>query len=296
MKKKLLSIALALVTTCSFAQLSERENDATMVKLGARPQAGDMSLTFGFDLGGTLDSNQADASLFTGNFLAKGDFLTFKWYKSDDIVIRVALRLSKHSEKLSGDVMDSSAVASNQFIFGGTYESKTMKREYVLVPGIEKHFSSSNIFDVYAGADLYLGFGKEDSISNRTYGKVWSNPMPPPPNVPLTPTGDEDLWQATTSNTIVGIGGVVGFNMFIGHLPISIGLEYGLNMKWTMGGKTEWTHSQIIGGNEVEGDNTWFEDADGATSLKFKDGMKKSKFDMDTNQDVRAVINIYFKQ
>ena len=120
MKKKLLSIALALVTTCSFAQLSERENDATMIKLGARPQAGDMSLTFGFDLGGTLGSNKADAALFTGNFFAKGDFLTFKWYKSDDIVIRAAIRLSKHSSKLIGDIADTTAF--NQTEFGGNFE------------------------------------------------------------------------------------------------------------------------------------------------------------------------------
>jgi len=287
MKKKLLSIALALVTTCSFAQLSERENDATMIKLGARPQAGDMSLTFGYDAGGLLDSNDADAQLFTGNFFAKGDFLTFKWYKSDDMVVRVGLRLSKHSNKLSGDILDSSAVAGNQFNFGGSMESKTMAREYVIVPGIEKHFSSSNIFDVYAGGDLYLGFGKEDSVVNRTYGKG---------NNFGFDNGDKDEWQATTSNTIMGIGGVVGFNVFIAHLPISLGLEYGLNMKWTMGGKTQWTHAQTVQGTTVEGAQTWQEAADGSSSLKFKDGMKKSKFDMDTNQDVRAVLNIYFKQ
>jgi hypothetical protein len=287
MKKKLLSIALALVTTCSFAQLSERENDASMIKLGARPQAGDMSLTFGYDAGGVLDSNDADAQLFTGNFFAKGDFLTFKWYKSDDMVVRVGIRLSKHTNKLSGDILDSSAVAGNQAIYGGSMEAKTMSREYVLVPGIEKHFSSSNVFDVYAGGDLYLGFGKEDSVVNRTYGKG---------NAFGYDNGDKEDWQATTGNTIVGIGGVVGFNVFIAQLPISIGLEYGLNMKWTMGGKTQWTHSQTVQGTTIEGAQTWQEAADGSSSLKFKDGMKKSRFDMDTNQDVRAVLNIYFKQ
>ena len=103
MKKKLLSIALALVTTCSFAQLTERENDATMVKLGARPQSGNMALTFGYDFGSAIGgSGSADASLFKGNFFGQGDFLTFKYFNSDDIAIRVAIRLSKHSNKLKG--------------------------------------------------------------------------------------------------------------------------------------------------------------------------------------------------
>ena len=286
MKKKLLSIALVLVTTCSFAQLSERENDATMIKLGARPQAGDMSLTFGFDLGGALDSNKADATLFTGNFFAKGDFLTFKWYRSDDIVIRAAIRLSKHSSKLVGEIADTTAF--NQIEFGGNFESRANDRNFVIVPGIEKHFSSSNMFDVYAGVDLYLGFGVEDSTYLREYGTGSGS-------ITFTDNGDLDSYTEKTKNSIVGIGGVVGFNMFIAHLPVSIGIEYGLNMKWTLGGKTEITRERIVAGTST-GSETWFVDSDDSGSLSYKDGLKKSRFDMDTNQDVRAVLNIYFKQ
>lgn len=287
MKKKLLSIALALVTTCSFAQLTERENDATMIKLGARPQAGDMSLSFGFDLAFKLDSNIADAQLFTGKGIETGDFLTFKWYKSDDVAIRVALRASKHTSKLSGDILDSSDVAGNQFTFGGDWEFKDMTREIVLVPGIEKHFSSSNIFDVYVGGDLFMGFSKRDSVNNRTYGLG---------NSIGALNGDNKNYQATTKSTIVGIGGVVGFNVFIAHLPISIGLEYGMSMKWTGGGKTKVTVEETLAGKTTAGTNTYYTDADKSTTLKFKDGLKKSKFDMDTNQDVQIVMNIYFKR
>ncbi|MBL4656567.1 MAG: hypothetical protein JKX73_01095 [Flavobacteriales bacterium] len=255
-----------------------------MIKLGARPQAGDMSLSFGFDLAFKLDSNIADAQLFTGKGINTGDFLTFKWYRSDDVALRVALRASKHTSKLMGDILDSSAVAGNTTIYGGDYEAKTLEREFVLVPGIEKHFSSSNVFDVYVGGDLFMGFSKKDSVSNRTWGSLGIQ------------SGDYDNYQAITKSTIVGIGGVIGFNVFIAHLPISIGMEYGMSMKWTGGGKTMVTIESQVDGKAIEGDNTYYTDADNSTSLKFEDGLKKSKFDMDTNQDVQIVLNIYFKQ
>jgi len=288
MKKKLLSlsVALALVATCSFAQLSERENDATMVKLGARPQSGNMALTFGTSFGST-DDNKAEASLFKGNFLTQGDFLTFKYFNSDDLAIRFAIRLSKHSTKIKGEVADSTAysqVSGVDLIYGGTFETKVNKREYVIVPGVEKHFSSSNIVDVYVGADLYLGFGKEDSSFLREYG------VGAPGG---SQNGDFTNFKSKTSNTIVGIGGIVGFNVFIAHLPVSVGIEYGLNLKWTLGGKTKISQEDRVGGVKVDAD--YILDSDDDNSLQY-DKLKKSRFDMDTNQDVRIVANIYFGQ
>lgn len=280
MKKRILSITLALVTTCSFAQLSERENDATMVKLGARPQSGNLALTFGFNFGALLsnDNNAADASLFTGNFFAQGDFLTFKYYQSDDLAIRFALRLSKHSTKLKGEAMTDSTG-----YYDGTANSavkedltKVNEREYVFVPGIEKHFSTSNIFDVYMGADLYLGFGKEDSTFETT-----SN------------NGDYIKYKHKKSSTIIGIGGIIGFNVFIAHLPISVGLEYGLNLKWTLGGRYKVEQSMRSG--NISDESKYQVDDIAAPGVHYKK-LKKSRFDMDTNQDVRLVLNLYFAQ
>ncbi len=285
MKKGILSITLALLVTCSFAQLSERENDATMVKLGARPQSGNLALTFGYNLGGAIDDNDADASLFTGNFFAKGDFLTFKYFQSDDLAIRFALRLSKHSNKLKGTgLTDSTGYYDGANNSSVTEDfNKTNEREYVFVPGIEKHFSTSNIFDVYMGADLYLGFGKEDSTSETTFSN-----------------GDFVKYKHKKSNTIIGIGGIVGFNIFIAHLPISIGLEYGLNLKWTLGGRYKVEESYKVGSNsedvKYQVDQQPTAGPNLSTSPTRYSKLKKSKFDMDTNQDVRLVLNLYFAQ
>lgn len=287
MKRRILSITLALVTACtvSFAQLSERENDATMVKLGARPQSGNLALTFGYNLGGAIDDNEADASLFTGNFFAQGDFLTFKYYQSDDLAIRFAIRLSKHSNKYKGDALRDSSFYYN--ISAPTETETKVKygsREYVFVPGIEKHFSTSNIFDVYMGADLYLGFGKEDSTNE------WAQS-----------DGDFYKYSHKKSSTIIGIGGIVGFNIFVAHLPISIGLEYGLNLKWTLGGRYKVKESHQVGTKSYD---TEYQTVDqpvggnnpGAPAQTRYTKLKKSQFDMDTNQDVRLVLNIYFAQ
>jgi hypothetical protein len=52
----------------------------------------------------------------------------------------------------------------------------------MIVPGIEKHFSNSNIFDVYTGADLFLGFGKDKEVSSTTNrdGETTLRRKPPP--------------------------------------------------------------------------------------------------------------------
>jgi len=281
MKKRILSIALALVATCSFAQLSERENDATMVKLGARPQAGNLSLTFGYGLGGLLD----DAAAEVTSIFAEGSFLTFKYYQSDDLAIRFGLMLSKHSDKLKGTgLTDSTGYYDGANNSSVTEDfTKTNERNYVFVPGIEKHFATSNIFDVYMGADLYLGFGKEDSTSEVTLSN-----------------GDFNKYQHKKSNTIVGIGFITGINIFVAHLPISIGLEYGLNLKWTLGGRYKVKESYKVGSNSEDVEYQVAEaptaGPNQSTSPTRYSKLKKTKFDMDTNQDVRVVLNLYFAQ
>jgi hypothetical protein len=67
--------AVILCTATSYSQLSQRENDASNFKLGTRPGAGDMSLTFGLDIG---QGGVADLQVL--NQLTSGDVLTFRRY------------------------------------------------------------------------------------------------------------------------------------------------------------------------------------------------------------------------
>lgn len=274
MKKNylLLIIASVMFANFTFGQLSTRKNDSSIVKLGARPQSGDMALTFCFPL---INDN---FSLYKGNLLQPGDLLTFKKYNSNGVAYRIALKLYKQTDKSSGTVCDSSLLTPP---FGDgiiSNEINNSKREYCIAPGIEKHFSNSNIFDVYAAADLYVGLGRNVTVNDVKFK-----------------TNDYTDVKQVTNTSIFGLGGVVGFNIFIAHLPISLGLEYGLAAKWTLGGKTKETDDDVI--NKAAYNAVFYTqktDALNNVDTHQYKSLKKGEFLMDTNHDVRIVLNIYF--
>ncbi len=266
MKKALLVIALVGAASFSQAQISDRENDATTFKLGARPTEGTMALTFGFGI--NSDDEQRPI-----NLLGKGDLLTGKKFIKDDLAVRAGIRLYKSSSSEKGD-LDSTAAVPNSLT---STEIKSSEREYVLVPGIEKHFANSNFFDVYAGGDLYLGFRKDREVMNST-----------------SRNGNVSEYQAATGSTVVGLGGVIGVNMFVVDLPISLGIEYGWNATWLLGGATHVESTETAAGTTVTQDY-YTNDANDPTALKYSK-LSKSSLSMDTNQNVRVVANIYFNK
>ena len=138
MKKIVLFVALAFGASSSYAQLSTRENDATVEKIGARPVKGDMALTFAAGFG---KNDAATASLYKGNLLAAGDLLTFKKFLEDDMAFRLGVRLKKISSASKGTSADSSFF--NPTPAFTEFSSKMNVREYVIVPGIEKHYNKS---------------------------------------------------------------------------------------------------------------------------------------------------------
>ena len=277
MKKILLLVALAFGMSTSYAQLSTRENDASVEKIGARPVKGDMALTFAIGTG----KDSSTASLYKGNLLGAGDLLTFKKYMEDDMAFRFGVRLYKKSAKSAGTSLDSSGLNP---VFQNTLfenEMKTNKREIAIVPGVEKHFNAANVFDVYTGLDLYLGLKKEQTVSNTT--------------TKTSPTQDVNNLKMTTKNNVIGLGWIVGFNIFVAQLPISVGLEYGLNAKWNLGGKTKVEQEKTVG-DHTESVEYFTQETDAAgnqDAAKYKD-LKKRSFGMDTNQNVRLAVNIFF--
>lgn len=278
MKKGLLLFALFLMAGSSaFAQLTTRENDATTINLGARPQAGDASLVFNipFDGQGNGDGTNAGAGLFDGNLLNSGDVLTYKYYNTNDVVYRVGIRLQATNMTTNGELADSS------FFFNpgdvSEFNTKNNSRAYVLAPGIEKHFVSSNVFDVYAGGDVLLGLGRDKTITETI--------------------GDDvtDVTIRTTPTTVFGLGAFTGFNVFVAQLPVSVGLEYGLSAKWIFGGKTKVERELDVAGDTESAE--WFEqdtDANGLIDDNQYSKLSRRQFFMDTNHNVRLVINIYF--
>ena len=271
MKKQLFLLLVAgfISMNYAFAQLSTRENAETTEKLGARPVKGDMALTFCVP----IVKNQ-NASLYDGNLLQSGGILTFKKYNSDNTAMRLGLKLYQDSKNSNGDIdANSGSLLSSKKL-------KSSQREYDIVPGIERHYSKSNIFDVYTGADLFLGLGRNVSINNLDYK-----------------SGDYNYSTAVVNTTVVGFGGVVGVNVFIAHLPISIGIEYGWNAKWTFGGKTKVKEKTQFGSSSTS-TKTYTQDSDpfGNPDAEIYSSLSKSQFNMNTNQNVRFVLNIYFRR
>lgn len=283
MKKSIALVAMAFGVTSAFAQLSTRENDDNVIKYGARPKAGDMAFVLGTSL---ANDSGMTAKLFSGNALKSGNILTYKYYKTDDIVIRAGVRFMNKNLTVKGNSADSSAVyqpwGSNTGVYDGFSEvkDKTVERMYEIVPGVEKHFLASNIFDAYIGADLYLGLGSDKSFKQYDYLN-----------------GDKNYVTKKTNTTNVGLGLVSGFNVFLGHLPVSLGLEYGWNAKWTFGGVTKVKESRVDAASSTNYDVTYKQEdpsnAVGATTAKYSK-LKRREFNADSNQDVRIVLHIYF--
>lgn len=262
MKKFLLTLVAGFILIPVFPQLSTRENDAAVIKLGTRPVAGDFSLTFGLPI---TSGNTADLSIL--NTLQSGDFITFKMYNSPSFAFRAGVKLFKESESASGDLVDLATNAND-----GSYEYKENDREYIIAPGIEKHFGSSNIFDVYTGLDLFIGFGRYTEIQNQTYN-----------------TGDYDNYKLTSTNLVLGAGPVIGVSMFVAQLPISIGIEYGVNIKYSTEGKNHYETESRVGGTSTSQDYFTSNLIPGTYSK-----LKQGSMGINTNENVRVVLNIYF--
>ena len=265
MKKTVLSMALLGVCSVASAQLSTRENDDTRYKLGARPVAGDYALTFGI---GITSTEVGGREIPAWNLFGQGNLITGKKFIKDDVAVRAGIRLFRDSRTLSGE-LDSTENITNTL---SEVEFRSSDRQYMLVPGIEKHFSNSNIFDVYTAADLYLGFGKDKDVTSVTNRR-----------------GQTSAETATTPYTMVGLGGVIGVSAFVVDLPISVGLEYGIGAFWKLGDRTK---------VEVEeADGTTYEyqtvSDDPFGGLQYNSA-KQRYMTMDTNNQVRLVVNIFF--
>lgn len=317
MRKFLLLVAIAGASS-AMAQLTTREAAPNSYKLGAYPQAGDLSLMFSvlnitnFD---SEDDNVA-ANIASVNSLGRGDLITAKYYKTDNIAFRAGIKLQREvSEKSSFDTDTSSELFSQDPnsispLAGATNveetSTKSIVRDWAIKLGIEKHFSNSNFFDVYAGADLYVGLGKEKFVNNSTIA-----------DGTVAVDGSNGAGFSTVSNltssrgyTKLGVLPFIGVQMFVLDLPVSIGVEYGWDALWKFGGmwkndieiKQESANTPDINGfvtfSEQSVSGTYYSDAQPADAntpngTVGQNGGSGSSM-LNTNQNVKVLLNIYF--
>ncbi|MBL0314418.1 MAG: hypothetical protein IPP69_01105 [Flavobacteriales bacterium] len=287
MKKLLLFTAcVAFLSVSLQAQLSTIENYDQVLRLSTRPQAGDGALQFVIPIIDLSSSDSSNAGLYKGNSLFRSDFLTYKYYLSDQNVLRMGLRYTIANARTEGTAVDSTALNPISPDLGEvqTDLKRLISRDFAIAGGLEKHFSNSNIFDVYAGAEALIGLGKNKRINQEEYFN-----------------GDKFFETRTTNTRILGFGLVTGFNVFVAELPISIGLEYGLTGKWMFGGKTKVEQEVTVGSTSNSGE--WYEqetDAFGDQDLNLNgdpqqySDLSRRTFNLNTNHNVRLNIHIYF--
>ncbi|MBI9067439.1 MAG: hypothetical protein JEZ09_09115 [Salinivirgaceae bacterium] len=266
MKKIIVFFSLALVLVFAsenlVAQLSDRVNSPTTFKTGTRPTYGN----FGFSIGTSFRDIQTliDDDV-TYEMLP---VTTVKYYLSDDFVLLAGIKGDKTKVSYKGDVdplVDGSGLGIT------SYEFKEMESNFMIVPGVEKHFIHSNILDAYVGVSVPLGFRRKIDIRNQDIDG-----------------GGFNYFESKANKLIYGINGYFGLQAFIADLPIAIGVEFGFTSLGVMGDKAHVTVQDDINGS-VEYYST---DLD-KNNIDFSK-LKASKFDLES--DIRVTLSYFFRK
>lgn len=207
MKKFLLAVIVsAMVFMPVFGQISTGEPHSSVIpRTGNRPQAGD----FGIYIGGSVTQimDLVDA-IGDDSYNAWGlPIFNFKYYIYDELEFRCGFEFACKSTNEKYKFEDSSR--------GSAFESSNFTR---FLPGVAYHFNKNNILDVYAGAQLPIGWTTSKVKTNAVYdGERYS----------------EKVYQGAF---VIGGGLFVGLQAFIADLPIAIGLECGFSGYINAGG------------------------------------------------------------
>ncbi len=251
-KSLLLAAGICSLATSALAQITTGTTTANTIKVGNRAQAGD----YGLYLGATTDIVK---DIFDSDVEVNGlPLFNFKYMYTDQIEYRVGLELWRTTEKRKYEY--------SQKINGYDSEekSKLLKSRYFVYPGIAYHFSKSNLIDIYAGAELPLGF---EHYRNKE-------------------EGDHSETTISRGSFTFGVGAFVGMQAYVADLPLAIGVEYGLSSLFNCGDK--YKHKIK---NDEEGSQTYYtEELDGQ---RYSD-LKISKGDIGTQ--IRVTLTYYFKK
>ena len=197
--KKFLILAVASISfgISASAQLSTGVPSSKEFSTGNRAREGDFGLYFG--ISGSMIGDLFDSDVE----LKSMPLVNLKYMASDRVELRVGLELYKTKEKVGG----------NEYESGDKYKYTVSEYSNRITPGVAYHFSRRNILDVYAGAQGLIGWSG--------YGQKF--------------TYEGDKYSTTRTNVDLGIGGVIGLQVYIANLPIALGVEYGIGLLWETG-------------------------------------------------------------
>ncbi|MCT4638335.1 MAG: hypothetical protein N4A72_11575 [Bacteroidales bacterium] len=258
--KKLTLIFIIVFTSVSFLSAQDGQ-DTLLFRKKIRPVKGFKGIYIGTSYQ-LVKKMVDDSTKFVGIPLING-----KYYLEDNMVIRAEISAYETQQKFAGK----SAAGE----IGRNTQSKS-DAEYRLTLGFEYHFSKENIIDIYTGIGIPLGIEREAIFNTTTYNTF----------------GDYNKHDITRTSFIYGFEPHLGIQAFVGKLPVSVSVEWGLRAIFTANAKYKHKVNQSISG--VKSSSTYYTEGIDETGafVNFTD-LNFRKFDI--GSDVRVMINIYFK-
>lgn len=229
--KKVFYVFLLMIlgVNFTFAQLSDRVNSPSTFKIGTRPVAGNWGILFAPGYQDFKDIVNRIDGKDTTNVVNVLPVIALRMYKSDNLVLRIGIRTKSSNLKIAGTVVP--PTGGGNFINELKYQRRNA--ELYITPGLEYHFSKSNILDVYLGACLPLGYFKENETD---YMKM------------LDLTVDYTSYERKRFGFAYGFEGFIGVQSFVADLPFSIGLELGSTALGKLGKKWKVDSYRVAGG------------------------------------------------
>jgi len=263
--KKLLYALLFISAFCStkaFAQLSDRVNSPSTFKVGTRPVMGNYGLFFG------VAYNELEY-WFDHDLEYNGlPIVSLKYYKTDNTVWRIGFQTSTTNEITSGKI--------DPRVNGGTLTEKKVvdnSSRFTFYPGIERHYTSSNILDVYMGALVPLGWDRERYVDNESNGDT-----------------DFNNFSQTRTSLTYGFEAFVGVQAFVADLPLAFGIDFGAAAMGHLFDKYKYKFSSKSGGTTTE--QTFYTEDDSGFGIQYE---SLSKRDFQLQGNVRLTITYFFK-
>ncbi|MAY83920.1 MAG: hypothetical protein CMP59_07285 [Flavobacteriales bacterium] len=278
-----LLLLASLITFDAEAQLSERINNPSSLRIGTRPVEGN----FGFFIAVELDQFE---DLFDEKTTVEEaiPLINVRYYMRDDLALRVGLSSWKKSRTLEGEidnVTDPNDPNPGPQGVGDYTNIKEVDAYTLLHLGIEKHFKASNLLDGYIGLSLPLGYTRGSAFISQ--GVDGANP-------------DYENIEVSRFSFVYGAELFVGTNAFIADLPLAVGVELGLKGLGIRGDKFKTEYEGRSGGVDYSGeyftnniddfDDPFFQAE--ADRLEFS-SLKARSFD--TQALIRFSISYFFK-
>lgn len=255
MKKKIFMTALLAFafSMAAMAQITTGEPSAKKIRTGNRPEAG----TFGLFIG-TSVNNFVDAIEYGS--LIPMPIINVKYYVTDHLETRASIDANLYNEKALG----------KENTAGKKLGARNAQGQFLLVPGVAYHFGNLNILDVYAGAEIPLGW---TGVKSRSIDEA------------------SDITQTLTKNAFtLGVDAFIGLQAFIANLPIAIGIEYGIGSQFDLGLKYK---SSVTSGGTTQVTYSPSVDLAGITTSQSFDKLQARRGNL--TQQVRLTLSYYFK-